>query len=147
MVQAKMMNESAFEKLTKEFGALGELIRTRQDEKQAVLNEFDKERERYKTGKISENTLASSVKKTNLELIKLDKAIREIIQKSVSLAGRMNVFLRNQQPKVFRAKESGIFLQGGAKKKTMKKKKSIKKVKISKTEVVQEMKAEKKLLK
>ena len=163
MAKAKMMNESAFEKLTKEFGALGELIRARQDEKQAILNEFDKERDRYKKGKISENTLASSVRKTNTELIRLDKNIRDIIQKALKISGNMNDSLRKQQPKVFRAKESGFVLQGSPKKKKVVKRKTVKKKsvkkkvvkkkapskksKISKAEIAREMKAEKKYVK
>ena len=148
MVQAKMMGETSFEKLTKEFGALGELIRTRQDEKQSVLNEFDRERERYKKGRVSENTLASSVRKTNTELIKLDKNIRLIIQKSLKLSSRMDDFIRKQDPKVFRAHESGISLATSKKKRKPAKRKtsSGKKVKsrISQTQIRAEMKAEKK---
>ena len=127
MAKAKMMNENVFEKMTKEFGALGELIRTRQDEKQAVMDEFDKERKRYNLGKISENTLASSVKKTNAELLRIDKNIRLNIQKAIKLSGQANDFLRRQQPKVFRVHESGTTLNG-TKKKSVKKKVSTTKV-------------------
>ena len=167
MAQAKMMNETAFEKLTKEFGALGELIRTRQDEKQSVMDEFDKEKDRYKKGRISENTFASSVRKTNAELIRIDKNIRMVIQKALKLSSNMSDFLRRQEPKVFRVHESGIKMQGGnksVKKKPMKKKmnkKPIKKIsskkspkkkmskkpRITKAEIAVEMAAEKKIMK
>jgi hypothetical protein len=128
MAKTKTMNENSFSKLAKELSALAELVRTRQEEKQSVIDEFEKERGRYKTGKISENTLASSVKKTNLELIKLDNSIRETIQKAVNLSTRMQAFLRSQSPKAFRAKESGFFMLGGKKKTSKKKPASTKKV-------------------
>lgn len=121
-----MMNESAFEKLTNEFTSLGELIRARQDEKQTIMDEFDRERGRYKQGRISENTLASSTRKTNKELIRLDKNIRLVIQKAVLFSKKSNDFVSKQKPNVFRAHESGIKLatkrKGVVKKKTVRKK-------------------------
>ena len=41
MAKEKMMNEARFSKMVGEFDALGELIKTRQDEKQSVMDEFD----------------------------------------------------------------------------------------------------------
>jgi len=124
MAIEKHMNESAFEKLVKELNSLGELIRTRQDEKQAVIDEFQKERARYKVGKLSENAVESSVRKTNKELIRLDKDIRRIISQASSLSLRIKNFVTNQNPKVFRAKVSGVASNKKAKKKA--KKRSVK---------------------
>jgi hypothetical protein len=164
MVKVKMMNENVFAKLTKEFSSQGELIRTRQEEKQSVLNEYDKELARYKRGNISENTLASSVKKTNAELTKLDKSIRTTIAKCISYSSRMNELIRNQKPIIYKARESGSGLaSAGAKKKKPAKRKPAKKKavkrkaparkkavkkkgKITKAQIAAEMKAEKKLI-
>lgn len=146
MVKAKMMNENSFDKLVKEMNALAELIKSRQDEKQAVLDEFDKEKARYSKGKISQATLASSIRKTNAELIRLDKNIRLTMVKSKKLLSRMSDFVTAQAPKVFRAKESGFSLaSGGAKKKKVAKKKVVKKKgKMTAAQIKTEMKAEKK---
>lgn len=169
MVKVKMMNENLFAKLVKEYSALGELIRTRQEEKQSVSNEFDRELARYKKGNISENTLASSVRKTNNELVKLDKNIRDTMDKISKLNARMTDLVRNQRPIIYRARESGVGLASAtgkkvakkkpakrkpakkkvvkkkvAKKKPAKRKAAKKKGKITKKEISREMKAEKK---
>ena len=138
MVKVKMMNENVFAKLVKEFNALGELIRTRQEEKQSVLNQFDTELARYKRGNISENTLASSIKKTNLELMKLDKNIREIIDKSMKYSARINDLVRSQRPIAYRARESGLGLASAPAKKKAVKKKVVKK-KVAKKKVVKKV--------
>ena len=110
MTQVKMMNEATFEKLVKEINSQGELIRTRQDEKQSVVNEFDKEKRRFTAGKISRATLTSSVVKTNRELVKLDSNIKAAIKKANTLSNRMDESLARQEPKAFRASESGFKL-------------------------------------
>ena len=122
MAQAKMMNEAPFEKLVKEINSQGELIRTRQDEKQSVMNEFDKEKRRFTVGKISRATLTSSVVKTNKELSKLDSDIKAAMRKATSLSNRMNETLLRQEPKAFKASESGFRLDGEKKKSAAKKK-------------------------
>jgi hypothetical protein len=160
MVKVKMMNENMFAKLAKEYAALGEFIRTRQEEKQSVLDEFDKELVRYKKGNISENTLASSVKKTNVELLKLDKSVRETITKCNKYSDRIRELINKQKPIVYKAREIGVGLASSKKvekkslgKKVVKRKVSVKrrpvkkKVKITRTEISREMKAEKKLMK
>lgn len=122
MVKVKMMNENLFAKLVKEYSALGELVRTKQEEKQSVLNEFDRELARYKKGNISENTLASSIKKINLELIKLDKNVRETIDKANKYSARISELVRSQKPVVYRARESGLALASASSKKKVVKK-------------------------
>ena len=86
MVQTKKMNEQFFVKLQKDFTTTGELIRARQDEKQSLLDEFDLESKRFFFGKISQKSLLASIKKTNDELHRLDKSIRDSIKKSRSLS-------------------------------------------------------------
>ncbi len=127
MVQTKKMNESFFAKLLKDFNVAGELIRSRQDEKQGLLDEFDSECKRFFFGKISERALASSVIKTNNELRRLDAEIRKNIAKARSLSGRAAKLSADQAPRSFRAALSGIV--GGDKKKKVVKKKTPKKKK------------------
>lgn len=114
MVQTKKMNESLFVRMQKDLTAAGELIRARQDEKQSLLNEFDAECKRYFFGKISQKALLSSVKKTNKELQRLDKSIRETIKQAKSLSTRELALVSNQAPISYKATLSGI--TGGTKK-------------------------------
>ncbi len=151
MVKAKMMNEISFAKLVKELSALGELIRTRQEEKQAVINEFDKEKVRYGKGKISEDTMKSSSIKSNKEFSRINKDIRNAIIKSNKLDMRIKDFIKNQSPRTFIAKVSGISLRQSVKKKKVnskiskKRKSSGKSKRITRVEITKELKQEKKL--
>lgn len=115
MVQTKHMNEEFFSKILKEFNVAGELIRARQDEKQGLLDEFDQECKRFFFGKISKRALMSSVKKTNKELARLDKEIRNNISKARDTGERGLKLVSSQAPIGFRATLSGII--GGEKKK------------------------------
>jgi hypothetical protein len=115
MVQVKMMNEELFSKLHKEVTIAGELIRARQEEKQGLLDEFDAECKRFFFGKISEKSLAASVKKTNKELIRLDSEIRRNISRARIVASKIMQLSSAQAPVAFRASLSGI-VGGGAKK-------------------------------
>ncbi len=159
-----MMDENSFVMLTKNLNILAEIIRTRQEEKQAVLDEFDKEKERYSKGKIPEKTFSNIVKKTNKEVMRLDRSIKDSIQKANMKQKSVGKLIEHQKPKAFRAKEKGIVLTGVSRKKkstaskktndkkSSGKKKSSKKnseknSKISKAEIKKEMKAEKKLMK
>ena len=124
MAKEKMMNEARFSKMVGEFDALGELVKTRQDEKQSVMDEFDKERKRFHSGKISEKTVESSARKTNVEMMRLNKEIRDIISRANKMADVIKTFVSSQSPRVFRSSVSGIALSG-AKKKTRKKAKKV----------------------
>jgi hypothetical protein len=136
MVQTKKMNESFFANILKEFNAVGELIRARQDEKQAVIDEFNSESKRFFFGKISERALASSVKKTNKEFQRLDGSIREAIAKAGNLATQARKFVSAQSPKTFKATLSGISGEGKKKvKKKRVKKKSVKRKIVKKKRV------------
>ena len=127
MVKAKKMNEELFAKLHKELTTTGELIRARQEEKQGLLDEFTAENKRFFFGKISERSLAASVKKTNSELQRLDKGIRAAISRSRALAEKIKSLTAKQAPIGYKATLSGI-VGGGVKVKKVKKKK-VKKVK------------------
>ena len=112
--QEKKMNESFFVQMLKDLTTVGELIRARQDEKQALLDEFDLECKRFFFGKISQKALMASVKKTNNELHRLDTDIREAIRRARSLSDRQMKLVANQAPIGYRAAISGII--GGNKK-------------------------------
>ena len=108
MVQTKKMNVASFVKMQKDLTATGELIRAKQDEKQALLDEFDSECKRFFFGKISEKSLMASVKKTNNELHRLDHLIRDASARSRSLSDREMKFISAQAPIVYKATLSGI---------------------------------------
>jgi len=127
MIKTKRMNEFAFAKIIKEINAAGEFIRAKQDEKQSVIIDFEKEKNRYRAGKISETALASSVRKTNKELKRLDQAIRDAIAKARDLSDRAKDSARAQAPRVVRAKIAGIRKPAKKKKKRRPKKKPEKK--------------------
>ena len=119
MVQTKKMNESLLAKMLKELDVAGELIRARQDEKQALLNEFDSECKRFFFGKISKRALDSSVKKTNNELQSIDSETRINITKCRRISERVEKFASAQAQIFFRATLSGV---SGGKTKAVKRK-------------------------
>jgi len=113
--KTKKMDESVFSQIVKEFNAFGELIRARQDEKQAIIDEFNSESKRFYFGKISEKTLASSAAKTNRELRRLDEQIRATIEKAGDLSAQARKFASIQSPKSFKATLSGVVSSGSKK--------------------------------
>lgn len=138
MVQTKKMNEAFFERLIKDFDVVGELVRARQDEKQAIMDQFVRENKRFISGKISEKALASSVKKTNKEIARLDKEIRDAISRAKEFSDRARKLTSNQAPKSFRATIAGLISSN--KKKSVKKRRVV----IKKGKVVKKKKVVKK---
>ncbi len=126
------MNESMFAKLHKELTIAGELIRARQEEKQGLLDEFDAEAKRYFFGKISQRALQTSVRKTNGELARLNKAIRDAIKRVKSVGDRATKLAGAQAPIAFRATMTGIAVPGKKKVTKKKVKRKVKKVKAKK---------------
>ena len=141
MPKTKKMDESAFAKIVKEFDAVGELIRARQDEKQAVLDEFNSESKRFFFGKISEKTLSSSARKTNQELQKLDGEIRKAIASVTDLGLQARKFALAQSPKAFRATLSGVSGGGAKKRKRLPVRKKVVRKKVVKRKPVAKRKA------
>lgn len=131
MVKTKHMNEDLFSKTLKELNVASELVRARQDEKQGLLDEFDKECKRFFFGKISRKALQSSVNKTNRELSRLDRQIRTNMVRSRNAGNRALREVAAQAPIGFRATMSGI-VGGGMKKKKMKRRMPAKKMKKTK---------------
>ena len=132
MATEKEMNQSNFIKIAKEINAFAEVIRSRQDQKQVIINDFDKERKRYKAGKISRKTLVSSVPRVRKELKRLNNEIRKNIRSLNKSANRAKLFASRQVPKNFRVAVSGISLSGGKKKKHRKHNRTAKKTKARK---------------
>ncbi|MBW6442390.1 hypothetical protein K0A97_01245 [Patescibacteria group bacterium] len=134
MVKLKTLNETYFADILKEFNDAGEFVGARQDEKQGLLNDFDEACKRFFFGKISEKVLSLSVAKTNKELQRLDKEVREAISKGRKSAEKASKLLGAQAPIAYRATMSGI--SGGPgkakKKKAAKKKAPAKKVTVKK---------------
>lgn len=117
MATEKEMDQSGFIKIAKEINAYAEVIKSRQNQKQVILNDFDKERDRYKAGKISKASLVSSVPRVRKELQRLNNEIRNNIRHLNKTADRAKRFATNQTPKNFKVSLSGISLAGGKKKK------------------------------
>ena len=132
MATEKEMNQSNFIKIAKELNAFAEVIRSRQDQKQVIINDFNKERKRYKDGKISRKTLVSSVPRVRKELKRLNDEIRKNIRSLNKSADKAKLFASRQVPKNFRVAVSGITLSGTRKKKHRKHNRASKKTKTSK---------------
>lgn len=108
MVTEKEMNQSNFGKIAKEINAFAEVIRSRQDQKQVIIDDFNKECKRYKAGKISKAALASSVPRVRKELQRLNSEIRRNIRNLNRTADRARRFSARQSPKNFRVSLSGV---------------------------------------
>ncbi len=116
MATEKEMNQSSFIKIAKEINAFAEVIRSRQDQKQVIIDDFNKERKRYHSGKISKKTLLSSIPRVRKELQRLNNEIRKNIRNLNKTADRAKKFAARQVPKNFRVALSGISLAGGKRK-------------------------------
>jgi hypothetical protein len=112
MATEKEMNQVEFEKIAKELSAYAEVIRSRQDQKQQTINDFGKERKRYQSGKISKQTLSSSVPRVRKELQRINRDIRKNINNLNRVAVRTKSFAQRQAPKNFKVSLSGISSSG-----------------------------------
>ena len=112
MAKEKLMNQDAYEKIVKELTSYAELIRTRQNEKQSAMDSFDREVKRYRKGRISRKALASSVRRVNKELQKLDKEIRKGIADVKKTAKKVVSFASRQSPKKEKATMVGARSSG-----------------------------------
>ena len=127
MATEKEMNQSSFAKIAKEVNAYAEVIRSRQDQKQVIIDDFNKERKRYQAGKIAKKTLTSSIPRVRRELQRLNTEIRKNIKNLNSTAEKIKKFSARQSPKNFRVSVSGIASSGNKKKKHRAHKRSTKK--------------------
>jgi uncharacterized protein YukE len=116
MAIEKKMDQSDFAQISKELTAYAEIIRSRQDQKQVIIDDFNKERKRYRNGKISKKALASSVPRVRKELQRLNNEIRKNIRNLHHVAERVKKFASRQTPKHFKVSLSGISLVGNKKK-------------------------------
>lgn len=116
MATEKEMNQSNFIKIAKDINAFAEVIRSRQDQKQVIIDDFNKERKRYQSGKISKKTLIASVPRVRKELQRLNEEIRKNIKNLHKVAQRAKDFASRQVPKNFRVTTSGITLSSKKKK-------------------------------
>lgn len=130
MVKTKKMDEAYFANFLKETTVYGELIRARQDEKQSLVDEFDRESKRFYFGKISEKAISSSVEKTNKELTRIDKEIKSYMKKANANLQKAIKLVNDQEPKTFKATLSAV-KDSRSSSKTSKKKSSSKTKKAS----------------
>lgn len=108
MASEKAMNQSNFGNITKEITAYAEVIRTRQDQKQVVIDDFVNECKRYKAGKIAKKSLVSSIPRVRKELQRLNEEIRKNIRNLNQTAEKVKRFASRQTPKNFRVSLTGI---------------------------------------
>jgi len=112
----KKLDASRLSELIKEIHTFGELIRAKQEEKQAVIDEFNEEDRRFLVGKLSQRTVKTSIKKTKLEIKRLDKEIKECIKDAAKKLKEIEKLFKSQTPKKFRIGLTGIReLKGGKK--------------------------------
>jgi len=147
MVKVKSMNEPMYAKLQKQLTIAGELIRARQEEKQGLLDEFDEEAKRYFFGKISQRALQMSVRKTNKELARLNKAIRVTISSVKKTGDRASTLAAAQAPIAFKATMTGISIPGKKRVAKRKVKKKVIKRAAPKKKAVKNKAAKKKVVK
>jgi len=120
MAKSKRLNASDFGNIVKEFTAYSELIKTRQGQKQAAMDSFDREVKASRAGKISKKALRSSVPRVNKVIRRLDKEIGKHIASIKSTSRRAVNFASRQRPKKVKATMQGIRSAGSGKKKAKK---------------------------
>jgi len=101
VVREKRMDQTVFDQILRDKTAFAESLRERQDEKQAVLDEFGKELGRFRGGKISKKAINASVPKVKKELSRLDKEIRKDILGVTTTSKRATKFAQRQTPRSF----------------------------------------------
>lgn len=106
----RALDESRFAKINKEMEAFAEVIRSKEDEKRDIIDDFNKERKRFKGGKISRKTLASSAKRVRRELGQLDNEMLKDIRNLDKLADRAKVLADQQTPKKYNVSVKGAKL-------------------------------------
>jgi Trp operon repressor len=106
--KTKKLDESNLSFSVKEMHSLAELILTRQEEKQALIDEFNSESRRFLIGKLSKKTVDSSVRKTKTEIERLDADIKDSIKDAKKFLKKIEKQLSNQVPKKFKIDSSGI---------------------------------------
>ena len=123
MAKSKKLDLRSYSNIINNLTANGEMIRTRQDEKQTTMDDFDKERKLYHSGKISESSVRNSSRKVNSEIRKLNKEIGNSMSKIRSIAKQLLALTSRQRPIVFSASVSGIKKSGSTRKKRKRSKK------------------------
>ncbi|MFH1445049.1 MAG: hypothetical protein ABIF08_01045 [Nanoarchaeota archaeon] len=108
MVQIRKIDEKRLDKMVREVVARGEGVRSFQNAKQAVIDEFKNEHERYKTGNISERALNVSSQRVTKELSLLDAKIRNEVKKAVSNARGAERYMNVYLPERIRASIKGV---------------------------------------
>src|SRR3989338_359397 len=121
MVKEKKLSQQEYNRSVKQLPSYAELIETAQREKQAAMDDLDKEVRLFKSGKVSESSLALTVKRTNKELHRLDKKIRAYIKNVHSNSKKILNLTERQRPTPFKETIKGMKSSGLKKKRTKKK--------------------------
>lgn len=94
--------------MVREVIARAEGLRSFQDEKQAVIDQFKKEHQRCKNGQISERALEVSSRRRMKELMSLDSKIRNDIKRARSSMKSTNKYIDVYLPEKIRTSKSGV---------------------------------------
>ena len=107
-MKIRKMEENSLDDHLREITVQGEQIRSLQEEKQALMNEFRHEHTRFKQGKISETAFAKSSRKVTEQLVVLDLAVRRELQHFKAASGRTSKLFERQHPEKIRATKRGL---------------------------------------
>ncbi|MFH1338151.1 MAG: hypothetical protein ABIH55_04740 [Nanoarchaeota archaeon] len=108
MVQIRKIDEKRVDKMIREVVARAEGLRSFQDEKQAVIDQFKKEHQRCRNGQISERALEASSKRRMKELMSLDSKIRNDIKRARSSMRSTNKYIDVYLPEKVKTSKSGV---------------------------------------
>jgi hypothetical protein len=108
MTKIRKMDQTRLDRLLRDITVRSEAIRSLQDEKQSVIDEFRREHDRLRSGKISENAFTNSADTVTNQLSELDRKIRESMRGSASLTRRVLAYVESQQPEIIKATTRGL---------------------------------------
>lgn len=107
-MKIRKMEENSLDDHLREITVQGEQIRSLQEEKQALMNEFRHEHTRFKQGKISGTAFTKSSRKVTEQLVALDLAVRRELQHFKAASGRTSKLFERQHPEKIRATKRGL---------------------------------------
>ena len=108
MPQVRKAPVPQFEEYIKKSITNIELIKTKQEEKQAILNEYEKQHSRFADGKISRTAFDVSVKENKKLLGGIDSEIRKSISSSKSALQSALKITSSQVPEKFNLSLEGL---------------------------------------
>ena len=94
--------------MIREVTSKGEGVRSLQNQKQALIDAFKKEYQRFRKGQISEKALSTSSQRVSKELAALDARIRSDVRNAMSTAKRAQSYIGVYLPERIHASTRGV---------------------------------------